>query len=48
MICAEYDNGYQLREIAECLLPRVSRLYLLYAKVHSASKEIHRSEVLAR
>jgi len=25
MICAEYDNGYQLHEIAECLLLRVPR-----------------------
>jgi len=27
MICAEYDNGYQLHEIAECFLLRVPRLY---------------------
>ena len=29
MICAEYDNDYQLHEIAKCLLLRMPWLYLL-------------------
>lgn len=47
MICAKYDNGYQLRKIAECLLPRVPRSYPKMQRYTLPRKRFTNSKVLA-